>query len=110
MTAALLGTLLAITCAGVEGLAQVALKQSTRQPWRRPGWIAVGVALFALEAILYTAALQRLDVSIAYSLGALSFVAVSLLSAFLLRESVPVLRWLGIACIVAGCAVLAARG
>jgi multidrug transporter EmrE-like cation transporter len=110
VTAAGLGTLLAIACAGVEGLAQVALKQSTRQPWRRTGWIAIGIALFAAEAVLYTAALQRLDVSIAYALGALSYVTVSLLSAALLRESVPALRRLGIVCIVAGCGLLALHG
>ena len=110
MTSAWLGTLLAITCAGVEGLAQVALKQSTRQPWRRPGWIALGVALFAVEAVLYTAALQRLELSVAYALGALSFVTVSILSAVLLRESVPPLRRLGIVCIVAGGSLLALLG
>ena len=110
MSATLIGTLLVLVCAGVEGLAQISLKQSTRQPGRRPRWIAVGVALFAVEAVLYTAALQRLDVSIAYSLGALSFVAVALGSAWLLGESLPVARWLGIVCILAGCAVLAARG
>ena len=110
MTAAWLGTLLAITCAAVEGLAQVALKQSTRRPSRRSRWVALGVALFAAEAVLYTAALQRLDVSIAYALGALSYVTVSLLSAALLRESVPALRRAGIACIVAGCALLALHG
>jgi drug/metabolite transporter (DMT)-like permease len=110
VTETTLGSLLAIACAGVEGFAQVALKQSTRPPSRRPPWIAAGVVLFAAEGVLYTAALQRLDLSVAYSLGALSFVTVSLLSACLLRESVPVLRWLGIVCIVAGTGLLAAHG
>jgi multidrug transporter EmrE-like cation transporter len=106
----LLGSLLAVACAGVEGIAQVALKQSSRQPLRRSAWITIGVALFAAEAILYTAALQRLDVSIAYSLGALSFVIVSLLSMVVLRESVSALRWAGVTCIVAGCTFLATAG
>lgn len=110
MTPVFLGTLLAIACAGVEGVAQVALKQSTRQPWRRSRWIALGVSLFAVEAVLYTAALQRLDVSIAYALGALGYVTVSLFSAVLLREPVPALRRLGIVCIVAGCSLLALHG
>lgn len=110
MTAALAGTLFAIVGAGIEGFAQVALKQSTRRPSRRLAWIAVGVALFAIEALFYTAALQRLDVSVAYSLGALSFVAVSMLSSLVLSESVPPTRWLGIFFIVAGCSVLAVHG
>lgn len=110
MTPVWLGTLLAISSAGVEGVAQVALKQSTRRPGSRSTWIALGIALFAVEAVLYTAALQRLDVSIAYALGALSYASVSVFSAVLLSESVPVLRRLGIGCIVAGCSLLALHG
>lgn len=88
----------------------MALKQSSRWPRRRSRWIALGIALFAVEAVLYTAALQRLDVSVAYALGALSYVSVALLSAVVLRESVPLLRRLGIVCIVAGCSLLALHG
>ncbi|WP_428423098.1 SMR family transporter [Methylibium sp.] len=110
MSTTLLGMLLVLVCAGVEALAQICLKLSTQQPRRRPPWIAGGVALFAVEAVLYTAALQRLDVSIAYPLGALSFVAAALGSAWLLGESLPLARWLGIMSIVAGCALLASRG
>jgi drug/metabolite transporter (DMT)-like permease len=105
-----LGSLLAISSAGLEGLAQVALKQSSLQPRRRAFWVAIGLAVFAVEGVLYTAALQRLDLALAYSLGALSFVSVSLFSAILLRESVPRLRWLGIVCIVLGTGLLMAHG
>jgi drug/metabolite transporter (DMT)-like permease len=106
----LIGMLLVLACTGVEGLAQICLKQSTRQPARRIRWIGVGVALFVVEALLYTAALQRLEVSVAYSLGAMSFVVVALGAAWLLGESLPIARQLGIVCIVAGCAVLATGG
>jgi multidrug transporter EmrE-like cation transporter len=105
-----LGSLLAVSCAGLEGFAQVALKQSSRQPRRRVLWIAIGLAVLVAEGVLYTAALQRLDLSVAYAFGALSFVSVSLVSALLLRESVPVLRWLGIGFIVAGTGLLLIRG
>ncbi len=110
MSARLIGVLLVLVCAGVEGLAQICLKQSTRQPRRRAGWIATGVGLFVVEALLYTAALQRLEVSVAYSLGAMSFVFVALGAAWLLGEALPLTRRIGIACIVAGCAVLASGG
>ncbi len=110
MSLTLIGVLLVLVCTGVEGLAQICLKQSTRQPTRRVRWIGVGVALFAVEALLYTAALQRLEVSVAYSLGAMSFVVVALGAAWLLGESLPIARQLGIVCIVAGCIVLAMRG
>ena len=88
----------------------MALKQSGRRPQRRIAWIATGLTLFGIEALLYTAALQRLDVSVAYSLGGLSFVTVSLLSVAILSESVSVRRRLGLGFIVAGCAVLAMSG
>ncbi len=110
MTPALIGTLLAIACAGIEGVAQLALKQSTREPARRSAWIAIGLAFFAVEAVLYTAALQRLDVAMAYSLGALGFVTVALLSRFVLRERISPARWLGIVFIVVGSGVLALHG
>jgi drug/metabolite transporter (DMT)-like permease len=110
MSVTWIGMLLVLVCTAVEALAQISLKQSTRRPQRRPYWLALGVALFGAEALLYTAALQRLDVSVAYALGALSFVMVALGSAALLGESLPRSRWLGIICILAGCASLAARG
>ncbi len=105
-----LGMLLVLACTGVEGLAQISLKQSSRQPARRLRWIGVGVALFAVEAALYTAALQRLDVSLAYALGAMSFVVVALGAAWLLGEALTPGRRVGIVLIVAGCAVLASGG
>ena len=108
MSAPLVGVLLVLTCTGVEGLAQICLKQSTRHEARRARWIIGGAALFAIEALLYTAALQRLEVSVAFALGAMSFVVVALGAAWLLGESLPITRRLGIACIVAGCVVLAA--
>jgi multidrug transporter EmrE-like cation transporter len=110
MSAKLIGMLLVLACTVVEGLAQICLKQSSRQPAARIRWIVVGIALFLVEAVLYTAALQRLDVSVAYSLGAMSFVFVALGAAWLLGETLSMTRRLGIVCIVAGCAVLATAG
>ena len=110
MSLRLVGVLLVLLCTGIEGLAQICLKQSTRHPGRRARWIGAGVALFVVEALLYTAALQRLEVSVAYSLGAMSFVVVALGAAWLLGESLPTMRRFGILCIVAGCAVLATGG
>ncbi len=110
MSVTLIGILLVLVCTGVEGLAQICLKQSTREPARRTRWVGVGITLFAIEALLYTAALQRLEVSVAYTLGAMSFVVVALGAACLLGETLPIARQFGIVCIVAGCAVLATGG
>lgn len=105
-----LGALLAISSAGLEGVAQVALKASSLQPRYRAAWVGAGLMVFLVEGLLYTAALQRLDLGVAYSFSALSFVSVAVLSAVLLRESVRPLQWMGIAFIVAGAGLLVAHG
>jgi len=70
-------------------------------------WIGLGIAAYALEILLYTLALHRLDVSVAFPLGSLCFVGVALLSQWLLGEAVGPIRWLGVACILAGTVFLA---
>ena len=110
MSPAALGIAIVLVCAVVEAFAQICLKLSSRPAAPRLRWIGIGLVLFVVEAVLYTLALQRLDVGVAYALGATSFVAVALGSSVLLGERLPRVRWLGIGCILAGCAVLAAQG
>lgn len=96
------GIALVIVSSVIEGLAQVCLKRSAILRAARPGWMALGIALFILEAVFYSGALQSLDISTAYPLGALSFVSVTLFSRWLLDESVDRRRWIGLALIVCG--------
>ena len=70
-------------------------------------WIAMGVASYVLEAFLYTLALARLDVSVAFPLGSLCFVGVALLSRIFLGEKVGPVRLAGVALIILGSAFLA---
>ncbi len=70
-------------------------------------WIAMGVGAYVLEAILYTLALARLDVSVAFPLGSLCFVGVALLSRVLLGEAVGPVRRAGVALIILGSVFLA---
>jgi multidrug transporter EmrE-like cation transporter len=65
-------------------------------------WCILGIACFAVEFVLWTLALQRLDVSLAYQLGCLSFVGVALLSRIWLGESISSKRWVGIILILIG--------
>ena len=51
--------------------------------------------------------LARLDLSVAYPFLALNFVLVTLSGRFLLGETVPSLRWLGILVIIAGILLVA---
>lgn len=65
-------------------------------------WIALGVAVYALEFVLWFAALSRTQLSIAFPFTALGYVGVVLASRYLLGERIAPRRWVGIATIVVG--------
>jgi len=109
MSTTLAGILLVIVSSAVEGFAQVCLKRSAIVPSRKFRWIILGVLLFICEALFYTGALQRLDISTAYPLGALSFVSVTFFSRWTLNETVDLTRWIGLTLIVCGAALVVAR-
>ena len=106
MSVTLVGLLLVIVSSAIEGFAQVCLKQSAIVSTRKYRWIVLGVLLFIFEAFFYTGALQRLDISTAYPLGALSFVSVTLFSRWMLNETVDRRRWTGLTLIVCGAALV----
>lgn len=106
MTLPVVGILLVVLSSAIEGFAQVCLKQAANLPSRKPRWLSLGIALFVVEAIFYSGALQSLDISTAYPLGALSFVSVTLFSRWLLKESIDRRRWIGLGLIVCGAALV----
>jgi drug/metabolite transporter (DMT)-like permease len=65
-------------------------------------WIALGVAVYALEFVLWFAALSRTQLSIAFPFTALGYVGVVLASRYILNERISVRRWVGIGTIVVG--------
>jgi len=103
------GVLLVCACGVIEGFAQIALKLSAEQAARRIAWIAGGVGLFMVRAVAYSAALRYLNVNVAYAVDALSFVAVAILSKWLLGEHVSPIRWLGIVLICVGIGMIVAQ-
>ena len=109
MSAMLVGIVLVILSSAIEGFAQVCLKRSAIVSTGKYRWIVLGVSLFIFEALFYTGALQRLDVSTAYPLGALSFVSVTLFSRWILNETVDRGRWIGLTLIVCGAALVVAQ-
>lgn len=106
-TLAHVGALLVVLAAIVEGLAQVSLKVGAHAPRRARAWVALGVALFVIEVVLYTGGLKWLDVSVAYPLSALNYAAVVAASALFLKERGGRRRWWGVALIVLGAALSA---
>ena len=69
-------------------------------------WIALGVAVYAVEFVLWFAALSRTELSIAFPFTALGYVGVVLASRYILNENVSRRRWIGIATIVVGVALI----
>lgn len=67
----------------------------------------LGLVFYGLGALAWIAVLSRLDLSVAYPFLALNFVLVTLSGRFLLGETVPPLRWLGILVIIAGILLVA---
>lgn len=108
MTLTAFGIALAVSAAMLEGFAQLFLKKSVLAGSSRGFWITLGIALFVLESIVYTGALRYLDVSTAFPLSSLSFVVVTLLSQWMLREQVTSMRWLGVGLILSGTVLLVA--
>jgi len=98
--------MLVLASSAVEGLAQVCLKRSATPAGDKHRWLSLGIALFIFEALFYSGALQTLDVSTAYPLSALSFVSVTLFSRWILHEAISPKRWLGLALIACGAALL----
>ena len=109
MTQTTLGVLLVILCTVIEGFAQIFLKKSSLKAVRKRLWTVLGIGFFVLEAMLYTGALQFLDVSTAYPIGSLSFVAVTVLSQWLLHERVTKARWFGVGLIIVGASLVVAH-
>lgn len=70
--------------------------------WR----IAAGFASFAAAAVFYTILLRSVALNVAQSFTAAQYVAVILASALVLSEPISAARWIGIALIACGIAIV----
>lgn len=73
-------------------------------------WVALGVAVYAVEFVLWFAALSRIPLSIAFPFTALGYVGVVLASRYILGERIALRRWVGIGTIVVGVALVTGPG
>lgn len=65
-------------------------------------WVWLGLFLFGLSALVWLAVLSRASLSFAYPFASLTYVLILLADRLVLDESVPALRWGGVAFIVTG--------
>lgn len=108
MTFSTIGVTLVATAALIESVAEICLKKSRIEVARQWFWLALGIAVFAVQFSIYTAALRYIDVGAAFSIASLSFAFVALLSKLLLGEAVTPVKWLGIVLIVSGTSLIGA--
>lgn len=114
MTSMLVTLLLLLGAVACEVSGQMCFKLGVGQEGEHPGapsllhkvlhspWIAAGIVVYALEFVLWFAALSRAQLSFAFPVMALSYVGVVLASRFILNERVSLRRWIGIGTIVVG--------
>ena len=67
----------------------------------------LGLVLFALSAVVWLAVLSRTSLSFAYPFAALTYLLIVLVDRFVLHETVPPLRWLGVGFIMVGIVLVA---
>jgi drug/metabolite transporter (DMT)-like permease len=65
-------------------------------------WIWAGLFLFGLSALVWLTVLSRASLSFAYPFASLTYVLILLFDRLWLNETVPALRWAGVAFIVTG--------
>lgn len=76
---------------------------------RGNAWIWLGVAIYAVEIVVWIRILSLVPLAIAFPIASLNFIAITLASWALLGERVGPRRWAGTALVTAG-VVLVARG
>lgn len=64
--------------------------------------VVVGLGLFALSALSWLLVLSRVPLSFAYPFAGLVYVLITVFARFVLKESIPGLRWVGIVFIIIG--------
>lgn len=69
--------------------------------------ILSGLSLYALSAIIWIFAISKVQLSVAYPMAALGYVVVFILSYFLLGESIPIIRIIGLFTIIIGVVIIA---
>lgn len=64
--------------------------------------VLLGLGIFAVSAAVWLIVLSRAPLSLAYPFAGLTYVLTALFSRYVLHESIPGLRWMGILFIIAG--------
>lgn len=91
---------------GRIGTAQVSAFGDTLARAAREPRLWLGLILFGVSAVFWLVVLSRVSLSIAYPFAGLSYVGIVVLDKYVLHEQVPLLRWVGVATIALGIALV----
>lgn len=70
-------------------------------------WVVLGLIVMVISMATHLVVLSRVDISYAYPFLGLSFVLVTVWGHFVLSEPMNIYRWLGVALICSGVAIVA---
>ena len=65
--------------------------------------VLIGLCCYAVSAVLWLGAMSTLNISFMYPLLSLAYVITAIIAFVFLKESVPLLHWVGIFLVVGGC-------
>jgi drug/metabolite transporter (DMT)-like permease len=65
-----------------------------------------GLALFGVSALFWLIVLSKVDLSFAYPFVGLSYIIIVLVARLILHEHVPSMRWVGVAIVAIGIAIV----
>ena len=65
-------------------------------------WVFFGFVSFGLSSLFWLIVLSRMELSLVYPMVSVAYVLVALVSFFIFKENVTLIRWLGIGVIIIG--------
>lgn len=65
-------------------------------------WVFFGFACFGLSSLFWLVVLSRMEISFVYPMVSVAYVLVAFASIIFFKESVSLIRWIGIGVIIAG--------
>ena len=91
---------------GRIGTSEVRAAGATVSRAAREPRLWAGLTLFGVSSLFWMVVLSRVPLSVAYPFVGISYIAIVLLSRFILHEDVPLLRWVGVLVVATGIAII----
>lgn len=91
---------------GRIGGAEVAAAGDTIMRAAKEPRLWLGLTLFGISALFWLVVLSRVPLSVAYPIVGVSYILIVLLGRFVLHETVPTMRWIGVFVVATGIAII----